>query len=78
VLPGLAKDIGARSKRRRNVTLDSYIISATPYKDLCKKYDDGTWDRKKFSDAHILFLDRSAEHDYMKIIFKNQLSKTYA
>ncbi|MBW2076620.1 MAG: hypothetical protein DRG87_04260 [Deltaproteobacteria bacterium] len=72
VLPGLAKDIGARSKRR-NVTLDSYIISATLYEDLRKKYDDGTWDKKKFADAHILFLERSGEYDYLERVFKDQL-----
>jgi len=75
VLPGLAKDIGARSKRRRDVTLDSYIISATPYKDLRKKYDDGTWDKKKFADAHILFLERSEEYDYMERVFKDHLTQ---
>jgi len=75
VLPDLAKDIGARSKRRRDVTLDSYIISATPYKDLRKKYDDGTWDRNKFADAHILFLERTEEYDYMERVFKDQLTK---
>ena len=58
-LPDLAKGIGARS-RRKDVTLDSYIISATPYHDLYKKYDDGTWNREKFADAHILFLERNA------------------
>jgi len=78
VLPGLAKDIGARSKRRRDVTLNSYIISATPYKDLRKKYDDGTWDKKKFADAHILFLERSKEYDYMERVFKDQLTQAYA
>jgi len=40
-LPDLAKDIGARSKQK-HITLDSYTISATPYDDLRKKYDDGT------------------------------------
>jgi hypothetical protein len=41
VLPDLASVIGTRS-RRKDITLDSYIISATPYEDLRKKYDDGT------------------------------------
>ncbi|MDO8956781.1 MAG: restriction endonuclease subunit R, partial [Deltaproteobacteria bacterium] len=72
-LPDLAKGIGARS-RRKNITLDSYIISATSYEDLRKKYDDGTWDREKFADAHILFLERSEEYDYMERIFKDQLT----
>jgi len=73
-LPDLAKGIRARSKQQ-DVILDSYIISATPHVDLRKKYDDGTWDRKKFSDAHILFLERSKEYDYMERIFTEQLTK---
>ncbi|MCL0065681.1 restriction endonuclease subunit R, partial [Dehalococcoidia bacterium] len=73
-LPKLAKDIGARSKRK-DITLDSYIISATPYQDLRKKYPDATWDRKRFADAHILFLERSREYDYMEKIFTEQLTK---
>jgi hypothetical protein len=72
-LPDLTKGIGARSKRK-GITLDSYIISATSYEDLRKKYDDGTWDREKFADSHILFLERSEEYDYMGRIFKNQLT----
>jgi hypothetical protein len=72
-LPELAKGISARS-RRKNIALDSYIISATPYENLRKKYDDGTWDRKKFADAHILFLERSEEYDYMERMFTDQLS----
>lgn len=75
VLPGLAKDIATRSKRH-DITLDSYIISATRYEDLRKKYDDGTWDKKRFADAHILFLERSEQYDYMKRVFKDQLSKS--
>jgi hypothetical protein len=72
VLPSLAQEIGARSKRKR-VTLDSYIISATPYEDLRRQYDDGTWDRQKFADAHILFLERNSEYDYVARIFTEQL-----
>jgi hypothetical protein len=67
-LPDLANAIGRRS-RRRGVTLDSYIISATPFEDLRKKYDDGTWDRVKFAKAHILFMERSREYDYLQKIF---------
>jgi hypothetical protein len=73
-LPDLAKDIGTRSKRK-DITMDSYIVSATPHDDLRKKYDDGTWDRKRFADAHILFLERSREYDYMERIFLDQLTR---
>jgi hypothetical protein len=68
-LPELAAEIGRRS-RRKNVLLDAYIISATPYDDLYQRYDDGSWDRTKFADAHILFLERNKEYDYIARIFK--------
>ena len=74
VLPSLAQEIGVRSKRKQ-VTLDSYIISATPYDDLHKKYGDGMWDRERFADAHILFLERNSEYDHMKKIFTEQLKR---
>jgi hypothetical protein len=76
-LPKLAKAIGVRSKRK-DITLDSYIISATPYEDLHKKYDSGTWDRAKFADAHILFPERCQEYDYLKRIFTDQLPRRSA
>ena len=72
-LPELAKEIGARSQHQ-DVTLDSYIVSATPYRDLHKRYDDGTWNRAQFADAHILFAERNEQYDYMKRIFTNSIS----
>ena len=51
------KEIGMRS-HRQDVTLDSYIISATPYEDLHQKYDDGSWNIERFADAHILFFEQ--------------------
>ena len=59
-LPKLAKEIGARSQQQ-DVTLDSYIVSATSYRDLRKRYDDGTWDKARFTDAHILFAERNEQ-----------------
>lgn len=73
-LPGLAKEIRARSGVK-NVTLDSYIVSATRYEDLRKKYDDGSWDRERFAQAHILFPERREEYDYIKKIFVEQLTR---
>jgi len=73
-LPDLAQELGARSGRR-HVTLDSYIISATPYDDLRKRYGDGSWDRDKFAVAHILFLERNSEYDYMERMFMEQLTR---
>jgi len=71
-LPELAQQIGQRSGRR-DISLDSYIISATKYDDLRQRYDDGTWDRQRFGDKHILFLERTEEYDYMKRIFTDQI-----
>lgn len=76
VLPDLEMDIASRSKTKTHITLDSYIISATPYDDLRKRYDDGTWDRDKFAKAHILFLERNDGYDYVEMIFTEQLAHT--
>jgi hypothetical protein len=66
-LPELAKEIEKRSKKK-GVILDSFIISATPYHDLRKRYDDGTWDLDKFAEKHILFFQRDNEYDYIQKI----------
>ena len=66
-LPGLAKGIEKRSKRGY-ISLDSFIISATPYDDLYRRYGDGTWDKAKFAHGHILFPERDDKYDYIKII----------
>jgi hypothetical protein len=74
ILPSLAEEIGKRS-RGKHITLDSYIISATKYDDLRKKYDDGKWDRERFAGAHILFMVRNSEYDYVERIFTEQLRR---
>ena len=67
-LPALARDISKRSNGP-NVSLDSFIVSATPYEELRKRYDDGSWDRDRFAQAHILFPERTSTYDYLaKII----------
>ena len=66
-LPELAKELEKRSKKK-DITLDSFIISATRYDDLRKRYDDGTWDMEKFAEKHILFPVRDGEYDYIKTI----------
>ena len=76
-LPGLAKKIAERSKTKKYVTLDSYIISATPYDDLRKKYE-GTWDGKKIADKHILFQESKSAYDYVDIVFKSFIPPKYS
>ena len=56
-LPQLAAEIAQRSPANANVSLDSFIISATPYDELSKKYDSGDWSIERFAQAHILFPD---------------------
>ena len=63
-LPALAEAMGERSGLK-NVVLSSFIVSATPYEDLRTRYDDGSWNRRRFAEAHILFPDRGEEYDYL-------------
>ena len=67
-LPDLAKEIGQRSKKK-NITLDSFIISATRYDDLHERYEGGAWDRAKFAEKHILFPEQKKDYDYLHILF---------
>lgn len=68
-LPALAKAMCGRAKLK-NVALDSFIVSATPYEDLRTRYDDGTWERKRFAEAHILFPERTKQYDYLARIMR--------
>jgi len=71
-LPELARAMSARTNLK-NVALDSFIVSYTPYEDLRVKYDDGTWDRKRFAEAHILFpQERTEEYDYIRCILQSE------
>ncbi len=64
-LPQIAREIADRSDRK-GVTLDSFIVSATTYDDLTKRYEDGKWDRERFADAHILFQETNEQYDYIE------------
>ncbi len=55
-------DVAAKMSRS-NVSLDSFIISATPYKDLYRHYNNGEWTLEQFAEKHILFPERDG--DYM-------------
>jgi hypothetical protein len=39
----------------KNLALDSYIVSQTKFDVARKIYGDGTWDKKRFAESHILF-----------------------
>jgi hypothetical protein len=66
-LAELSTEIANRSDIK-NVILDAYIISATPYEELRKMYDDGKWDLNRFTEKHILFQERNEEYDYIKLL----------
>ena len=68
-LPGLARDMASRSGNP-NVQLDSFIVSATKYQDLKKRYDKGNWTMERFADKHILFQERNTEYDYIVRILR--------
>ena len=68
-LPDLASAISQRSGTC-NVSLDSFIVSATRYEELYKRYDDGSWTTEKFASKHILFPERNGEYDYIAEIVR--------
>jgi hypothetical protein len=66
-LPKLEQEIADRSEIK-NVRLDSFIVSATPFEDLRLFYDDGMWDLRRFAEKHILFPIRNAQYNYIAAI----------
>ena len=64
-LTALAEAWGAKAGLK-GVSLDSFIISATPYDALRDYYGDGTWSKQKFADGHILFFERTSDYDYVE------------
>ena len=68
-LPELARRI-TRPSGLPKVRLDSFIISKTPYGELHKRYENGSWSRENFADKHILFFQRGDDYDYLAKIFQ--------
>jgi hypothetical protein len=66
-LPQLAQDL-ARAGNQTGISLDSFIVSATPYNELYQHYDDGTWDRARFAQKHILFQECDNHYDYIELL----------
>jgi len=64
-LPEIEREVAQRSGRK-DIALDAFIVSATPYDELYPHYDDGAWDREKFAEKHILFQERSENYDYIE------------
>ena len=57
-----------------NVSLDSFIVSATSYEDLRERYGDGSWDQERFASKHILFRERNGEYDYVAEIMEGSVA----
>ncbi|MGD1105190.1 MAG: restriction endonuclease subunit R, partial [Terriglobia bacterium] len=68
-LKAQAEDALRRSKAK-DLDLDSFVISATPYDDLRKRIcdDAGPWTKERFADAHILFFDDGDRRTYLEQI----------
>ena len=72
-LPELARAISEHSGTS-NVSLDSFIVSATSYEDLRERYGDGSWDQERFASKHILFPERNGEYDYVAEIMEGSVA----
>jgi len=70
-LQAQAVDALKRSKIK-NVTLDSFVISITPYDELRTKICDesGPWSREKFAESHILFFNDTEQKSYLEKIVR--------
>ena len=70
-LPDLARAIAQRSPAATNISLDSFIVSATPYDDLRQTFGDGRWSRADFAAKHILFPETTDDYNYIREILKD-------
>jgi hypothetical protein len=53
-----------------DVEPDAFIVSVTPFDDLSRRYESGTWNREKFAEKHILFPERNSDYDYIRMILQ--------
>ena len=60
----------ARKKSKsKNLLLDSFVISFTPYDDLRKKHGP-EWDKAKYAEAHVLFFGDDDDRAYLETIIQ--------
>ena len=64
----LSEEWGAKAKLK-NITLDSFIISATPYDKLRDYYGEGKWSLQQFAQAHILFFNPGDGSNFVEKLF---------
>ena len=70
------RELGATMRERSafdDVTLDSFIVSETPYEALSKRWR-GNWSRSDFATEHILFPERKGEYDYVAEIVEGRVA----
>jgi len=67
-LADLSKTWAARAGLK-DVVMDSFIISATPFDTLRDYYGDGNWSKQQFAEAHIFFFEGTSNYDYMAKLF---------
>ncbi len=60
-LPILAEGIASRSNVAGVVSLDSFIVSATEYRELRLRYG-ALWSKEEFAERHILFPDENGDY----------------
>ena len=58
-----------------NVTLDSFIVSATPYETLRKRWA-GDWSLSDFAEEHIVFPEANGDYDYLAKIMEGHATST--
>lgn len=69
----LQADAAPALKKIKNVSLDAFVVSTTPYAKLRDKWgrDDGTpWSREDCAKEHILFPERTPDYDYISQIIQ--------
>ncbi len=69
----LEAEAGPGLKKLKNVTVDAFVVSSTPYDKLRAKWvrDDGTpWSREECAKEHVLFPERDADYDYLAYILE--------
>ncbi len=73
VLKNAEDEVVFKRSKIKNVILDSFVISKTPYDKLRTRIcdDSGPWSREKFAESHILFFDEIENREYLKTIFQN-------
>ena len=58
-----------KKSRAKEVSLDSFIVSDTPYDELTDHYATGKWTLEDFTEHHVLFPVQVRGYNYLRILF---------